>query len=110
MAVLCGGCNATRGKIVPKAEAMHDQRVMQLRIVTVLDNSALDHTREFNVSHVIDADVLDGPKELIGKPIVLPYDQFYVAKPPPQVGDIVVTTPAAWVTRNQDGKARGFGQ
>lgn len=96
--------------MVPKEEARRDERVLRLKVVQVYDNREGTYTREFNVSHVIDVDVIDGPAELVGKSLALPYDLFYVAKPPPQAGEVVVTTPAAWVLRHRTGKARGFGQ
>jgi hypothetical protein len=108
--LIIGGCSGPRAKLIPKAKALHDTRVMRLQIVEVYNNDRMDYTTEFHVSHVIDADVLDGPPELIGKPIVLPYDLFFVAKPPPQVGDIVVTAPFHWVKKNEAGRAREFGQ
>jgi hypothetical protein len=110
VALLISGCDGPRSTMVPKTEARRDERVMRLQVVKVYDNSNREFTREFNVSHVIDVDVLDGPPEVIGSSMALPYDLFYVAKPPPQEGDIVVTTPAAWVTRSPTGKQRGFGQ
>jgi hypothetical protein len=108
--VLLAGCSGPRSTMVPKDEARRDERVLRVRVLQVYDNRDRAYTREFNVSHVIDVDVLDGPPELVGHPLTLPFDQFYVAKPPPQAGEEVVTTPAAWVTRNRGGKARGFGQ
>lgn len=110
LTLLLSGCDGPRQAMLPRAEAMHDERVMRLQVVHVYDNKDRDYTDEFNISHVIDADVLDGPPELVGKPLALPYDLFFVAKPPPVVGEIVVTSPAAWVNRNKAGKARPFGQ
>ncbi len=103
----CGGPRAT---LVPIKEALRDTRVMRLEIVNVYNNKNLDYTTEFHVSHVIDATVLDGPNNLIGQPIVLPYDLFNVAKPPPLPGETVIVAPADWVKRNSAGKAREFGQ
>jgi hypothetical protein len=108
--LLLSGCYGPRTTIMPKDEARRDQRVMQVKVVKIYDNSNNDYVQGPHVSHVIDVDVLDGPSDLIGKPLTLPFDQFYVAKPPPAVGEVVVTTPAAWVTRNADGKQRPFGQ
>ena len=110
MILLLCGCDGPRSTTMPKTEALRDARVMRLQIVQVYDNKDRDYTDEFNVSHVIDVDVLDGPAELVGKPLALPYDLFFVAKPPPSVGEIVITSPAAWVNRNSAGKARAFGQ
>jgi hypothetical protein len=109
-ALMIVGCSGPRAKLVPKAQAMIDNRVMRLQIVAVYNNDRMEFTTEFHVSHLIDADVLDGPPELIGKPIVLPYDMFFVSLPPPLVGEIVVTTPEKWVKRNESGRQRGFGQ
>ena len=103
-------CGGPRGKLLTKAQAILDDRVMRLQIIAVYNNGRMDYTTEFHVSHVIDADVLDGPPELIGKPIVLPYDLFFVAKPPPQIGEVVVASPKDWVKRNEAGRAREFGQ
>jgi len=108
--LLLSGCDGPRTTMIPKVDALHDSRVLRVQVVHVYDNKDREYTREFNVSHVLDVDVLDGPDELIGKPLALPYDFFYVAKPPPAAGEVVVTTPAAWVTRNTAGKARAFGQ
>ncbi len=110
VALLLSGCDGPRTTMVPKNEARRDERVMRVQVVQVYDNRNLDYIREPNVSHIIDVDVLDGPPELIGKSLALPFDMFYVAKPPPRVGEEVVTTPAAWVTRNVGGKQRAFGQ
>jgi hypothetical protein len=96
--------------MVPKDQALRDERVLRVRVVKVYDNRNGDYTTEFNISHVLDVDVIAGPDELIGKPLTLPFDIFYVAKPPPQAGEEVVTSPSAWVMRNRGGKARGFGQ
>jgi hypothetical protein len=103
-------CSGPRGKLLTKAQAMRDNRAMRLEIIAVYNNDRMDYTTEFHVSHVIDANVLDGPPELVGKPIVLPYDLFFVAKPPPLIGEVVVASPMDWVKRNEAGKAREFGQ
>jgi hypothetical protein len=107
---LLNGCSGPRETLTPMAEAKRDTRVMRLEIIAVYNNDRMDYTTEFHVSHVIDATVLDGPPALIGKPIVLPYDLFNVAKPPPAVGSVVVTAPADWVKRNEAGRVRGFGE
>ena len=83
---------------------------MRVQVVAVYNNKNLDYTREINISHLIDVDVLEGPDDVNGKPLTMPYDLFYVAEPPPRVGEVVVTTPAAWVNRRAGGKTRGFGQ
>jgi len=108
--LLLSGCDGPRSTMVPKDQALRDERVLRVRVVAVYDNRNADYTTEFNVSHVIDVDVLAGPDDLIGKPLALPFDIFYVAKLPPQAGEEVVTSPSAWVMRNRGGKARGFGQ
>jgi hypothetical protein len=110
LALLLAGCDGPRTTMMPKLDAKRDDRAMRVHVVRVFDNKDRDYTTELNVSHIIDVDVLDGPPELVGKPLALPFDQFYVAKPPPQVGEVVITTPAAWVTRNAGGKQRAFGQ
>ncbi|MBA3699517.1 MAG: hypothetical protein H0W78_11775 [Planctomycetes bacterium] len=110
LALLLAGCDSPRTTMMDKTEAKRDERVLRVRVVKVYDNRNLDYVREPNISHIVDVDVLDGPTELIGKPLALPFDMFYTAKPPPQVGEEVVTTPAAWVTRNSGGKQRAFGQ
>ena len=110
LALLLAGCSGPRTTMVPKDEAKRDERVLRVRVVQVYDNRNLEYVREPNVSHIVDVDVLDGPTDLIGKPLALPFDLFYVAKPPPQAGAEVVITPADWVTRNRAGKARAFGQ
>jgi uncharacterized protein YceK len=110
MVLLLSGCDGPRTTVIPKADAMKDTRVLRVRIVHIYDNKDRDYDDELNISHVLDVDVLDGPDELIGKPLALPYDLFYTATPPPRVGEVVVTTPSAWVTRNPGGKSRGFGQ
>jgi hypothetical protein len=103
--VSCGG-----PRLMTKQEALRDNRVMRLKIVKVLSNDRFEQTTEFNISHVIEADVLEGPEELIGKPIKLPFDKFFVAEPPPQKGDVVLITPADWVKRRDDGRQRPFGR
>ena len=108
--ILLSGCDGPRTTLVLRDIALKDERVMRLEVVKVYNNQNLDYTTEFNVSHVIDLNVLEGPLELVGKPLTLPFDIFYVAKPPPNVGETVVTAPADWVRRNPYGKARGFGQ
>lgn len=108
--LLLTGCDSPRTDIMPKDQAKRDERVLRLKVVKVYDNRDLAYIREPNVSHIIDVDVLDGPSDLIGTSLALPFDMFYVAKPPPQAGEEVVTTPSAWVMRNRAGKARGFGQ
>jgi hypothetical protein len=110
LALLLCACVGPRESMMPKEQAKRDERVLRVRVVAVFDNFNREYSREINVSHVVDVDVLDGPEELVGKPLTLPFDQFYVAKPPPQAGDELVTTPAAWVTRNAGGKQRPFGQ
>ncbi len=107
--LLCG-CDGPRSTMMPRKDALRDDRVLRMEVVQVYDNKDRDYTSEFNISHVIDVDVLDGPPELVGKPLTLPYDLFFVAQPPPLVGAVVVSSPAAWVSRNRSGKARGFGQ
>jgi hypothetical protein len=103
--VSCGG-----PRLMTKQEALRDDRVMRLKIVKVHSNDRFEQTTEFNISHVIEADVLEGPEEMIGKPIKLPFDKFFVAEPPPQEGDVVLTTPADWVKRREDGRQRPFGR
>ena len=108
--LLLSGCDGPRTTVVPRSTTLQDERVMRVQVVKIYNNQNLDYTTEFNVSHVIDLDVLDGPADLIGKPLTLPYDLFYLAKPPPAVGEVVVISPADWVRRNEKGKIRGFGQ
>jgi hypothetical protein len=108
--LLLSGCDGPRTTMIPRVDALHDMRVLRVKVMHVYDNKDREYTDQFNVSHVIDVDVLDGPDGLAGKPLTLPFDLFYVAKPPPTVGEVVVTTPSAWVTRNAGGKARAFGQ
>lgn len=110
LALLLSGCEGPRTEMMPKDEAKRDQRVLRVRVVTVYDNLDRSYSRELNVSHVIDVDVLDGPPELVGTALTLPFDQFYVAKPPPGAGEEVVITPSSWVTRNSGIKQRAFGQ
>ena len=110
LVLLFSGCDGPRTSMMPKDEAKRDERVMRVVVVKVYDNRNLEFTTEVNVSHILDVDVLDGPTELIGKSLALPFDMFYVAKPPPQAGTEVVTTPSAWVMRPRAGKARGVGQ
>jgi uncharacterized protein YceK len=108
--LLLSGCDGPRTTLIPRDIAFKDDRVMRVQVVHVYNNQNLDYTTEFHVSHVIDLDVLDGPPDLIGKPLTLPYDLFNVTIPPPNVGETVVTAPADWGRRNPYGKARGFGQ
>jgi hypothetical protein len=110
LALLLAGCDGPRTGMMSKDQAKRDDRVLRVRVVKVYDNLDRSYSRELNVSHVVDVDVLDGPPELIGTALALPFDQFYVAKPPPGAGDEVVITPSAWVTRNAGGKPRTTGK
>jgi hypothetical protein len=107
--LLCG-CDGPRTAAMPRQQALRDDRVMRLQVVKVYDNKDLEWLDEYNISHVIDVDVLEGPPELVGKSLALPYDLFFMAKPPPAAGEVVVTAPADWVKRSLTGKVRGFGQ
>ena len=108
--ILLAGCDGPRQELMPKDQALHEVRPFRLRIVKVYNNQNLDYTREFHISHVIDVDVLDGPEGFIGTALTLPYDLFYVAKPPPQPGDVVTVAPADWLKQARPGKTRGFGE
>lgn len=86
----------------PSADAIHDIRVLRVAVVKVFDNRTRDYTSDFHISHVVDVDVLDGPGDVSGQHLTLPYDEFNVGQPPPHAGDVVTMTPADWLSRNRD--------
>jgi hypothetical protein len=108
--LLLAACDGPRQEMTPKDQALHETRPLRLRVVKVYDNLSLDYTREFHVSHVIDVDVLDAPEGFTATQLTLPYDQYYVAKPPPRAGEVVTVAPADWLKQAIPGKTRGFGE
>ncbi len=112
LALLLSGCGQGRPQntVWTRAEAEHDQRAMRLKVVKSFDNAANDFTTEPFVWYVVDVEVLDGPADLIGTVLSLPYDDRIVGEPVPKTGTVLVTSPAAWVRRNSKGKVGVFGQ
>lgn len=111
-ALLLPGCGGDRpqGPVMGRAEAEHDQRAMRLKVLKTYDNAASDFSQDPYVWYVVDVEVLDGPPDLIGKTLSLPYDDRIVGTPVPTVGTVVVCTPADWVRRSSKGKVGVFGQ
>ena len=112
LALLLGGCGQGRPEhtVWTRAQAEHDERAMRLKVVKTFDNAENDYTTEPFVWWVVDVEVLDGPADLIGTTLTLPYDDRIVGEPVPTPGTVVVTSPAAWVHRNSKGKVGVFGQ
>ena len=112
LALLLGGCGQDRPQntVWTRAEAEHDQRAMRLKVVKTFDNASGDFSPEPFVWWVVDVEVVDGPADLIGTTLTLPYDDRIVGEPVPKPGTVVVTSPAAWVHRNSKGKVGVFGQ
>lgn len=105
---LCfSGCgNDLRGNVIDPDRARDDHRAMRLKVVAIVDNFNHNACSNPHISHVIDCDVIEGPADMLGKPVVLPYDAYLQSKEPPAVGSEVVTSPADWVNQPERLKFR----
>jgi hypothetical protein len=98
LALVMLGCSGPRTSVIDSRSAKADRRVMRVKIVERYNNARMEYTTEQRVGWVVDVDVLQGPPELMGKTMALPYDDFILGTPPPEIGTEVVMSPADWVT------------
>jgi hypothetical protein len=102
LALLCA-CGGPRAPITSREQALHDQRRLDVRIVHVHDTLSLPYQTE--TSHLIEVKVLGGAdaaqvRDLKGRVITLPYDEWMVGAPPPRNGKRMNIAPADWVRRS----------
>lgn len=100
----CGG--GLRGDVYDPDQARRDQRALRIKVVRIQDNFNRDWSSDPRISHVVEVEVLDGPAEMMGHPVVLPYDAFSLAKDPPAVGSETVMSPADWLRQPPTQKFR----
>ncbi len=96
-------CGQPREPIVSRAQAELDRRDFQLRVVEPFDAMRLPYPT--HSSHLIEVEIIEGPADLIGRVITLPYDEWAMGEPPPKRGDLLRTSPRRWVLG--DGTSRG---
>ncbi len=99
-------CGDLRTGVYEPTLARRDQRAMRIKIVSVHDNLGRDWCADSRVSHVVEVDVLDGPADLAGKPLTLPYDAFSQGRQPPEIGTEMVVAPADWLKQPATQKFR----
>ena len=101
-ALLVVACGGPREDVVPRETALRWHDPMEVRILHIHDG--LHHSRDPQVSHIIDVEVLESSenRSLIGRRLSLPYDQWMAGGPPPKRGSVIVMRPAQWVERNRD--------
>lgn len=104
--LVLAACGELRTGVYEPDQARRDQRALRVRIITIHDNFSRDWCKDARVSHVVDVDVLDGPADLVGKPLVLPYDAFALGKEPPAVDTETVMAPADWLKQPPTQKFR----
>jgi hypothetical protein len=98
---LLAGCGGPRKPVTSRAEALNDQRQLNVRVVKVHDCMLLNFPTES--SHLIEVELLD-LHEGSGR-LTLPYDEWMVGAPPPKAGSRVTITPSAWM--RGDGSSKG---
>ena len=82
--LLLGGCMG-RGPdtpIVTHSQAKNLRDPWKVEIIKVWDG--LQHSRDPHVSHLLEARVIDGPKQVKGRIFCFPYDSWNVGKKPPE--------------------------
>lgn len=102
-------CGGPRVAPTRRSDALADARPREMRVIKVWDQltDGTDESRDENVSHVIEVEVLSGEEQ--GKVMALPYDEWNVGRRPPAAGERVMSSPADWVRRNPDSRGRPFG-
>lgn len=97
-------CTGPRSPVVPRERALTWHRPMELRILEIHDG--LHHSRDPNVSHLIEAEILTG--DGAGKEITFPYDEWSSELRLPSAGDKLVVAPSQWILpgKNSRGKPR----
>lgn len=101
------GCGQPRQPIIDRDQAEADRREFSLRVVEPFDTIRLPYpTRS---SHLIEVEVLDGPPDLVGRIITLPYDEWAMGEPPPRTGEVLRTTPRRWVAGDGSSRGKPFG-
>ncbi len=99
----CGG--RPTYPVIPREKAIGLDAVMEMRVNKVFDG--LQHSRDPHVTHLVEVEILRGPKEVVGAIITLPYDRYNTGTKPPQVGKIVTLAPSSWVKRSNKSFGRG---
>lgn len=99
-------CSAPRQPPVPRDVALRDDRELELTVIKPWDALRLKGPSES--SHVVEVEVLDGPAELVGKRLTLPYDEWMVGAPPPKAGTVLRTSARAWVARDRGSRGKPF--
>lgn len=97
LALQLASCGETRSDVYDPVQARRDTRALRVKVVAIHDNFNRDWCSDPRISHVVEVEVLDGPAELMAKPLLLPYDSFAQAKEPPAVGHEAITSPADWL-------------
>ncbi len=106
---LVAGCNDSRVPPTPRASALQDKEVREVKVVKVWDQGTdrLDAGGgDPHISHYIEVDVLTGSDK--GKALTLPYDEWNVGKAPPVAGQTVMVAPMDWVRRDPNSQGRPF--
>lgn len=100
----CG--DGPRQSVLDPAFAKRDKRALRIKVVKIYDNFSKDYCDSPRISQVVDVDVLEGPPELLGKSLSLPYDDFALGAPPPKEDEEVVMSPADWINQPATKKFR----
>ena len=96
-------CGQPREPIVSRAQAEIDRRDLELRVIKPFDAVRLPYPTQS--SHLIEVEIIAGPKDLVGRIVTLPYDEWAMGEPPPKAGAVLRTSPRRWVLG--DGTSRG---
>lgn len=105
--LLAAGCGGPR-EPVPYAYAQQWHDVMTVRILRSWDLVKRHADVAPQVTHVVEVEVLDGPAQLVGTTLELPYDGYAMAQgrfsePPPRK-TVHTITPALWVRGTREGR------
>jgi hypothetical protein len=102
--LLAIGCGQPRTPIVAVEQAKDDRRKLEVEIVKVFDSMMVNRSTES--SHLIEVKILEGPQDLVGKHLTLPYDEWMVGAAPPKEGKKLSMTPADWVRKSATSRGK----
>lgn len=98
LAFLLASCGGPEGPIVPRGQALGMREVMTVKVIAVYDRLEHNIPADPEVSDIVQVEVIEGPRPLIGTTLNLPYDR-YVAdnQRPPSPGTTLTIMACQWV-------------
>lgn len=91
----CGG--GPREDPLPRQAVLRWNDVMTVEILAVYDVMEHHVDADPEITHTIEAKVLEGPQRYLGKTLFLPYDEWATGAEAPNRGQTVTLMPSQWV-------------